>query len=158
MCCLFITSSSPLRPTSPSLNVFESRFPSPRVLRPASHVPRPGVGASHVPTSPSPTSPRPRVPRPGVPASRRPDVPASHVPASPSTTSQSPRVLTSQVPRPRPTFSHSPSRWTRPRHRLSAFERHFNAYQHGIYKLDFCSCTSFDLRDLVKRRLMCIFF
>ena len=49
MCCLFITSSSPLRPTSPSLNVFESPVPEcprptsrrPRVPRPKSHVPVP---------------------------------------------------------------------------------------------------------------------
>ena len=85
MCCLFIKSSSPLRPTSPSLNVFESRVPASR---------RPGVPASPCPTSPSPTS-------------RRLGVPESHVPASPNPTSRSPRVLASQVPRPRPTFSHS---------------------------------------------------
>ena len=90
MCCLFITSSSPVRPTSPSLNVFESRVPSPRALRPASHVPalarptsqrprvpRPRVPESHVPTSRRPTSPRPLVPRPGVSESSRPK---SHVP------------------------------------------------------------------------------
>ena len=55
------------------------------------------------PASPSPTSPRPHVPESPSPTSPRP-----RVPVSPRPTSWCPRVLASQVPRPRPTFSHSP--------------------------------------------------
>ena len=52
---------------------------------------------------------RPRVPTSPPPTShvQRPGVPESHVTASPRPTSRCPRVLASQVPHPRPTFSHS---------------------------------------------------
>ena len=52
-----------------------------------------------------PTSPRPHVPT--SPRPRVPTFPGPHVP-----TSLSPHVPTSQVPRPRPTFSHSPAKDT----------------------------------------------
>ena len=82
-----------LRPTSrvPTFSHLTFlRFSVPACRRPRLLAsPRPCVSASHLPASPRPTSPRPRVPPPRVPEYH---------------------VLASQVPCPRPTFSHSPVR------------------------------------------------
>ena len=88
----------------PQYNTFLESTENCRCCLFMSHVPESQCLRVPHPQSPSPHVPCPCVPRPGVPVSH---VPASPSPTSPSHTSQSPRVLTSQVPSPRPTFSHS---------------------------------------------------